>query len=572
MDLSIRKDASDVSDKVPSEEDTSESFPNQEEDSETAGLETADPLANLRADFEKADADFESLKADFESQLGSQKADFKSHLDSQKTKADFESQLGSETAALVMADPLANLKADFESLKADFESQLESQKADFNSQLESQKADFKSQLDSETAVLVSGDQLANLKADFDNQKADFKSQLESLQKSGPFSLKRSKSQLEREGKKQLPPDTFSFLVCSEMRSQPFLLGISVFLFQIFIFSLLAIDLIDRDSEDNPLGIPANVETIVRVTQFLAIIISVLTQADLRTSLEQVNEGYSKDRFGTEFGEASRGKWWFAAACRFLEGALGLLVTFFLIVIVDNAFDLLLNFTAMEFVSQLDDVAFFLAGTGYFGSKVKEKSEVIDETTYPQASDEKKRRKILHVLLLGLVFSGMLAGWGCIVKKQKSSRYLCKRFFVYPSQTRSIIESGFYDLMRSPSSFQRDEYIHQNGTEESEPGFRFGYCSRLTAWTFYSDSDEPCFGFTAKSAETASFDIRTTLSSPWVSDNLVQLQPIQLFCVDEVGEFSSFNYIDGRLLITAISHGVLTVCFPNKVILICLTEV
>jgi hypothetical protein len=96
MDLSIPKDASDASEDAASEKDYSEleevasekvindSCPN-EEDSETAALLTADPLANLKADFE-------SLKAVFESQ----NADFKSQLDSQKTKADFERLLISQ--------------------------------------------------------------------------------------------------------------------------------------------------------------------------------------------------------------------------------------------------------------------------------------------------------------------------------------------------------------------------------------------------------------------------------------------------------------------------------------------
>jgi hypothetical protein len=61
MDLSIPKDASDVSEDAPLEEDASESFRNQEEDSETAVLVTADPLANLKANLD------ESQKALFES-------------------------------------------------------------------------------------------------------------------------------------------------------------------------------------------------------------------------------------------------------------------------------------------------------------------------------------------------------------------------------------------------------------------------------------------------------------------------------------------------------------------------
>jgi hypothetical protein len=375
--------------------------------------------------------------------------------------------------------------------------------------------------DCETAALLTADPLENLKADFESLKADFESQ------NAVIKSLLSERRLE-EGRNKLPNDTFSFLVCSNILSQPFLLGISVFVFQITIYSLLTKQLINRSSE-NPLGIPENVETIVRVTQFLAIFIAVLTQEDLRTSLEQVNEGYSTERIGKEFGEATRGKWWFATACRFLQGALGLIVTFFLIVTVDNIFELLLNFTAMEFVSNLDDVAFFSAGTGYFGSKSADKSEEIDKTTYPQAADEMKRRKTLHVILLAAVFIGMLAAWGGIVNQQRSDKYLCNEFFVYSSQTQ-LVEMGFYELVSPERNDDRVQYIHQNGTKEPESGLRFGYCGTETAWAYYSNGDG-CTDFTARSAETTTFDIRTTLSSPWVSDNQVQLDPIRFLCVD-----------------------------------------
>jgi hypothetical protein len=75
-----------------------------------------------------------------------------------------------------------------------------------------------------------------------------------------------------------------------------------------------------------------------------------------------------------------------------------------------------------------------------------------------------------------------------------------------------------------------------------PGYRFGYCEHETAWT-YSYGDR-CDDFTATSAETKTFDIRTTLSSPWLSDNLVQLDPIQFVCVDDAGESSErFTTLD-----------------------------
>jgi hypothetical protein len=434
MDLSIHKDASDGSENVPSEKDSSESeavpseevtsksFPN-EEDIKISALWTADPLANL--------------KAYFKSQLGSLKANFESQ------KADFESQ-----------------KADYESQKADFESQQT-------------KAGFKSQLDRQQTKANFESQLGNLKADFESQKADFKSQLES-QNAGittlKKSLKSSRSQLAHEGKKQLPPDMFSFLVCSKVLSEPFVLGITVFVFQITIYGLLAVNLINL-SIDNPLDVLANVETNVRVAQFLAVIVAVLTQEDLQTSLEQINEGYRPDHIGKEFGEASCGRWWFATMCWFLQGTLRLVVTFFLIVKVNNVFDLLLNFTAMEFVSELDNVAFFLAGTGYFGSKNAKKSEEIDETSYLQAEDKKIQRKTLHVILLIVVFSGTLAGWGVIARNQTLNEYLCKHFFVYSTQTEPIL-SGVYDLKKAEQNNKHVEYMYQKSAAETESEVSF----------------------------------------------------------------------------------------------------
>jgi hypothetical protein len=522
MDVPSEKDTSE-SEKVPSEEVTSESFPN-EEDVETAAQVTADPLANVKADFESQKADFESLALTMDLSIP-RDAPVASEDVTSESLPDEEEE--SETAALVTADPFAKLKADFESqlgsLKADFESQKT--KADFESQ--KTNADFESQLNSQNTRADFESQLGSLKADFESQLASQNAQIKSLKKFSLFSLKSSKSRLQEKGKKQLPPDTFSFLVCSKILSQPFVLGMTVFIFQITIYSLLALDLINPLSE-NPLDIPANVETNVRVTQFLAVIVAVLTQADLRTSLEQVNEGYRTDRIGKEFGEASCVKWWFATTCRFLQGALGLVVTFFLIVTVDTVFNLLVNFTAMEFVSQLDDVAFFLAGTGYFGSKNADKSQEIDETSYPQAADEKKRRVTIHFILLLVVFSGTLAGLVLIVKKQTSNEYLCKQLFVYSTQIEPI-QSGVYDLKKGGRNNKRVEYVYLKGADETESEFMFGYCDKETVWTFYKYGD-PC-DFSARSDETRTFDISTTVSSPWFSDSLVQLETIQLLCFD-----------------------------------------
>jgi hypothetical protein len=68
--------------------------------------------------------------------LANLKANFKGQLDNRNKKnANFQSQLDSETAAHETADPLANRKADCESIKANCDSQLGSQKANVKSQI-----------------------------------------------------------------------------------------------------------------------------------------------------------------------------------------------------------------------------------------------------------------------------------------------------------------------------------------------------------------------------------------------------------------------------------------------------
>ena len=68
--------------------------------------------------------------------LANLKANFKEQLENRKkTNADFQSQLDSETAAHETADPLANRKADCESIKANCDSQLGSPKAKVKGQI-----------------------------------------------------------------------------------------------------------------------------------------------------------------------------------------------------------------------------------------------------------------------------------------------------------------------------------------------------------------------------------------------------------------------------------------------------
>ena len=53
------------------------------------------------------------------------------------------------------------------------------------------------------------------------------------------------------------------------------------------------------------------------------------------------------------------KYAFAAGTQIMVGMYGIFVTFIIVMQSDDVLDLLLDFTAMEFVSALDDVSFLL---------------------------------------------------------------------------------------------------------------------------------------------------------------------------------------------------------------------
>ena len=128
----------------------------------------------------------------------------------------------------------------------------------------------------------------------------------------------------------LSEDTFSFLISSRINAIPFLTAVFIVSLKATLFGLIGYDMSNEGDESNPLSIPAYVTTSVAVSQFFAIFIAVATQGDLITSLDLIFEGYSSD-LALAFPGASPMKWGMTVMAYFLEGGLGLIVTFLLIV-------------------------------------------------------------------------------------------------------------------------------------------------------------------------------------------------------------------------------------------------
>ena len=329
---------------------------------------------------------------------------------------------------------------------------------------------------------------------------------------------------------QLSNDTYSLLLTNNVMSFPFLFATSIFCFQMLVIVLIVPPIISFGTI-NPMNVPPNVIVSVRLAQILSIIISVMTQGDVfklpQTDLEHV--------FGAIPG-LNYLKFVFSLILRFIEGFVVLMTTFCLVIAESTVIDIFMNFSAMVFVAELDDIAILLAQIGLIGENLKKAADELQGIVIV-----KQRKKKINILLLIsrtlslALFVGSLVGLGIISSQQSSGFFLCEN-----------IKVQFDDEIDNHLGFMSGIY-RQNPTKlngkvsyeekRSQGRGRFAYCDLESAWTFSFDSiygPDPC-NWVAKSPKTEKFDITEIPLSEWKALNALN-QPLpfvsfSILCID-----------------------------------------
>lgn len=300
-------------------------------------------------------------------------------------------------------------------------------------------------------------------------------------------------------------------------------------------------MLDISDQENPFNIPTNVNAWVRVSQVMAIIIAVVTQNDLITSFDLMRGGYNRGLEGT-FEDATFWKYALSTTLRFLEGSASLFLIFILAVSSETVIDLLLNFTALEFVSQFDEAFFFLSRHGFMGLTCEEMAYTILRKSY---TVPRKRfdRSFKMTCMLGFL-AALLSGWGAVIHQQVQGRFLCHTVMVQFGDALPELGtfSGLYDKSTKnlpPFSSKHVEYVGRHVGKQGQKA-KIAYCGRIDAWTFNwdksdnSDDIDPC-DWKARSSSTSAFDLTETVSAPWYFQNEFQreilLEPFYLSCYD-----------------------------------------
>ena len=227
--------------------------------------------------------------------------------------------------------------------------------------------------------------------------------------------------------------TYIILPCP---SKSWILGFVVFIFQTTLAFLTVVDQMNTDFGDTSMNIPFRVTLVVRVGQFITLILAVMTQTDVLVSFRIVLLlWYSKNEW-VSLVEQNKLEVWLGRILlpnlmKSFQGLLVLLTMFLVIVQSDNIVELLKDFTALLVISKIDDMCFFMADHGYLGQSLsritkKAKQTVIDE-------DEKKVYGYLHFFFFVLL-STMFGGWITVVLKQSRGTYINQKYPDCPLDT------------------------------------------------------------------------------------------------------------------------------------------
>ncbi|KAL3910486.1 MAG: hypothetical protein SGARI_002101, partial [Bacillariaceae sp.] len=279
----------------------------------------------------------------------------------------------------------------------------------------------------------------------------------------------------------LTPNTYSILFVANPKSLAFFFGLVFFVFQVTLASLALVDLLDTSSTNNVMKVPAGVPTYVRVAGYLSVVLAVPLFTDLLDSVERMHEGYDKVVM-QQAPHATKCKFIMAYSFQFISGALFQVVIFLLIVQSTTVISMLLNFAALSFITEIDDVAFSLAERGYFSMSIKNTCHVVTELKTPNTKGPWMRRIFLLVILVTV-----LAGYTGIYVRQETGSYLCNRLGVqFGDEILSELPlySGVYFVDKKKR--ENDRYVY---SDEVSGWNLFRYCRSEGAWVFgYIDID------------------------------------------------------------------------------------
>lgn len=265
---------------------------------------------------------------------------------------------------------------------------------------------------------------------------------------------------------------------------------------------------DIDNPDEGLVarfIPSNVSILSRFTQYMALLsycifadASVLDVVKAVETFPNSTNAKSGDRIGCMI---------FSCVLRLSQGLFATIVALLLVIQTQDVIDIILNFTAVNFVSCFDEVAFELAKAGKYGPRFKAEAIRIEGLSIPECI-HRKREHIRYRYTVFTIAAILMTSLSAVVIQQNSKHIWRTQRFRVQFEDGSALEdySGCYELDFNSASWsrRRDNYVSFKANNQNTT---FGYCKGRQKWLVYEgDHIDPC---DAEEEELVAYSSRTT---------------------------------------------------------------
>ena len=226
------------------------------------------------------------------------------------------------------------------------------------------------------------------------------------------------------------------MIMSKPGSKQWWYSLAIFLVQITLLVMIFQDQWRYGYTSTPFDVPYKVTNVVHAGQLLAIFLSLATQTDLVISIVTFVMLWSRRRSSwtkvASVSEDSLNSTWtiriaIPLCCKFIEGVLVLLTTFVIIIQSDSMIELFKDFAAMQLISELDNMMFWLALHGYAGSDLMQGAKNAKKVRIKDDVVKSFCGVPIRTMILFILFGFMFSGWVFIVVGQTNGSFFLMKF-------------------------------------------------------------------------------------------------------------------------------------------------
>mmetsp|Transcript_27170 Transcript_27170/g.49050 ORF Transcript_27170/g.49050 Transcript_27170/m.49050 type:complete len:527 (-) Transcript_27170:162-1742(-) len=210
--------------------------------------------------------------------------------------------------------------------------------------------------------------------------------------------------LEDDDMEDIEDDVYNMFFLSDIGSSSFWFAILVFLLKLGLIIIIAIDLYTNHTFPDS----SDVVFLVKTTQFLLLPVNVAVQEELiATFFIYANLKWSKQILELNPG-ASKGKFHLSNLMRFVDGIFFLFINTTLLLQATQILGAFLNFAALGFLSEIDNVALRLARDGYLTESLERVAGDVLLMKLPKNHND--TMQVMDSVMIAILFFATLVWW------------------------------------------------------------------------------------------------------------------------------------------------------------------